>query len=149
MSVRDSSPARILIIEDSLGDVVILRHALDQHREAYELEVLADGAEALAFVVAQRAASVEPRPCVIVLDLHLPKHDGRAVLEAIKAAPALSHIKVITLTTLASPRDEEEVRALGVRLYREKPLELDGWISLAGEILAVCRESAKSEVLFA
>jgi CheY-like chemotaxis protein len=142
MPATDKPVARILVIEDSRADILLLRHALDQHNEAYELEVLRDGAEALTFVAAQRE-HLEPRPCVIVLDLHLPKHDGVTILEAIKRAPALLHIHVIALSTFASPHDEAEIRALGVRRYCEKPSELDGWITLAGDILAICRESPR------
>jgi two-component system response regulator len=141
MNSNDIQPARILVIEDSIGDITVLRHALDEHQEAYEIEVLRDGSQALAFCAEQRTFSHEPRPCVIVLDLHLPKHDGFAVLEAIKQAPALAHIHVVALSSFSTQSDKEEVRALGVRLYREKPLDLDAWIALAAEILAICRES--------
>jgi two-component system cell cycle response regulator DivK len=79
-------------------------------------------------------------PCVIVLDLHLPKHDGTAVLKVIKQEPVLAHVRVIALTTLASPKDEQAIRDLGVRLYRAKPTLVDEWIKLAGEILEICRE---------
>jgi len=141
MPVTDKPVARILVIEDSRADIFLLRHALDQHHEVYEIEVLRDGAEALGFIAAQRESHLDPQPCVIVLDLHLPKHDGVTVLEAIKRAPALLHIHVIALTSFASPHDEAEVRALGVRRYCEKPSELDGWIALAADILAICRET--------
>jgi chemotaxis family two-component system response regulator Rcp1 len=140
MSVSNPQPARILVIEDSRADIYLLRHALDQHSEPYELEVLRDGAEALKFIAAQRDRP-EPRPCVIVLDLHLPKHDGVTVLEAIKRAPALLHIQVVALSSFASPHAEAEIRALGVRRYCEKPSELDAWIALAGDLFAICRET--------
>jgi chemotaxis family two-component system response regulator Rcp1 len=138
--VSNPEPARILVIEDSRADIFLLRHALDQQDEAYELEVLRDGAEALKFIAAQRE-HMEPRPCVIVLDLHLPKHNGLTVLQAIKSAPALLHIHVIALSSFASPHDEAQIRALGVRRYCEKPSELDAWTGLARDILAVCRET--------
>jgi CheY-like chemotaxis protein len=77
---------------------------------------------------------------VIVLDLHLPKLDGATVLKAIRQEPALAFVHVVALTTLASPKDEREVRELGVRLYRAKPTLVEEWIKLAGEILEVCRE---------
>ena len=146
MPNSESDPARIVVVEDSPADVHLLRHALSQHREAFELEVLRDGAEALAFVAAQREFSQELKPCVIVLDLHLPKHDGLVVLEAVRRAPALQHIRVIALSSFASPRAEAEIQSLGVRLYREKPSELDGWITLARDILKICREPLISQV---
>jgi CheY-like chemotaxis protein len=141
LSSRTNDPLpKILVIEDNSGDVFLLRHALDQHREQYVLEVLRDGAEAIEFVDRQRAAGDKDEPCVIVLDLHLPKFDGTAVLKAIRQEPVLAHIQVVALTTLASPRDEQAVRELGVRLYRAKPTQLDEWFKLAGEILDICLE---------
>lgn len=140
LNATTNSPARILVVEDNPADVFLLRHALDEHREKYQLDVLRDGAEALIFVREQRTVASEPIPCVVVLDLHLPKHDGAAVLEAIRQEPTLAHIRVIALTSLASPAEETEVRKLGVRLYRRKPAELDEWIKLARDILAICRE---------
>lgn len=140
---NSNTPARILVVEDNQADVFLLRHALGEHGEAYQLEVLRDGAEAILFVQEQRAIATDPTPCAIVLDLHLPKHDGAAVLKAIRLEPTLAHIHVVALTSLASPAEETEVRTLGIRLYRSKPTDLDGWISLAGEILEICREGAE------
>jgi CheY-like chemotaxis protein len=131
------------VVEDNSADVFLLRHALDQHAEAYALEVLRDGEEAIDFVKAQRSAGRDAEPCVIVLDLHLPKHDGAAVLKAIKQEPALAFVHVVALTTFASPKDEQEVRELGVRLYKAKPTLVDEWIGLAGEILEICREQIR------
>jgi chemotaxis family two-component system response regulator Rcp1 len=137
------SPARILVVEDNQADVFLLRHALDEHRKGYQLEVLRDGAEALRFVEDQRTLTRDPNPCAIVLDLHLPKHDGAAVLKAIRDEPTLAHIHVVALTSFASPTEEKEVRELGIRLYRSKPTDLDEWINLAGDILAICNDGAE------
>jgi CheY-like chemotaxis protein len=141
LSAKPGNPARILIVEDNPADVYLLRHALDQHGEDYLLEALQDGEEAIRFVKQQHTAAAELEPCVIVLDLHLPKHDGPAVLQAIRCEPSLAHVQVVALSTLAAPQDENQVRDLGVRLYRTKPTELDDWITLAGQILEICRES--------
>ena len=146
MSETGIHPAIILVVEDSPADVLLLRHALDQHAEPYELQVLKDGAEALAFCAAQQHPGSESAPCVMVLDLHLPKHDGLAVLAALKREPALNHIRVIALSSFASPRDEAQLHSLGVRLYCEKPGELDGWITLARDILTICREPLISQM---
>ena len=140
MSSIESHAARIVVVEDSPADILLLRHALDQHGEAYQIEVLRDGAEALSFLEAQKEIGHQPAPCVIVLDLHLPKHDGLSVLSALRTQPVLSHIRVVALSSFASPRDEAEIRSLGVRLYCEKPGDLDGWIDLARNILEICRE---------
>jgi two-component system response regulator len=130
-------------VEDNQADVFLLRHALDEHAQDYELEVLRDGGEALRFVEHQRILDRDPTPCAIVLDLHLPKHDGAAVLKAIRDEPKLAHIHVVALTSFASPTEEKEVRELGIRLYRSKPTDLDEWINLAGDILAICNDGAE------
>lgn len=138
MRSKTPSPAKIVVVEDNSADVFLLRHALDQHNQEYALEVLGDGEEAIEFVNRHRLLGAEAEPCVIVLDLHLPKYDGTEVLKAIKQEPALALVQVVALTTLASPKDEQEVRALGVRLYKAKPILVDEWIKLAGDILELC-----------
>ena len=138
MSIKNPTPPKIVVVEDNSADVFLLRHALDQ------LEILRDGEEAIDFVNRQRSAAHEAEPCVIVLDLHLPKHDGTAVLKVIKKEPALALVHVVALTTLASPKDEQEVRELGVRLYKAKPTLVEEWIKLAGEILAICHEQTRA-----
>ena len=144
LSVKNPSPAKIVVVEDNSADVFLLRHALDQHEKSYLLEVLRDGEEAIDFVNRQRSAGHQAEPCVIVLDLHLPKHDGTAVLRVIRQEPALALVHVVALTTLASPKDEQEVRDLGVRLYKAKPTLVEEWIKLAGEILEICREQTRA-----
>jgi CheY-like chemotaxis protein len=139
------NPARIVLVEDNPGDVLLLRLALAQHEPDYILETLRDGAEAIRFVTNQWYAT-EPEPCVIVLDWHLPKHDGNIVLQSIRETPGMSHVRVVALTSVMSPKDETEIMRLGVRLYRTKPSDLDGWHRLAGEILQICREPLLSAV---
>ena len=139
------SPARIVLVEDNPGDVLLLRLALDQHEPDYILEILRDGAEAIRFVKEQWT-STEPEPCVIVLDWNLPKHDGKSVLQSIRTAPGMSHVHVIALTGMLIPKEEAEILRLGVRLCRMKPTDLDGWHRLAGEILEICREPTLSAV---
>jgi CheY-like chemotaxis protein len=144
LSEKHPSPAKIVMVEDNSADVFLLRHALDQHDEQYILDVLRDGEEAIEYVNRQGSANQPAEPCVIVLDLHLPKHDGTVVLKVIKQEPSLAFVNVVALTTLASPKDEQEVRDLGVRLYRAKPTLVEEWIKLAGEILEICREQMRA-----
>ncbi len=141
--MRDTiNPARIVMIDDSATDVLFLRHALNQLNRPYELQVLKDGAEALQFVERHRAASDEPDPCVIVLDLHLPKYDGLAVLRAIKRRPEMAHIQVVILASLATPEEERQMLQIGVRMYRAKPTNLDELTAVAEQILDICQEPA-------
>jgi CheY-like chemotaxis protein len=142
---QEVKPAKILIIEDNRADIAILRHALDQQGEEYDLEVLTDGEAALLFVHEHRMGKRAPDPCVILLDLHLPKHNGMEVLGAIRLAPALSHIQVVVLTGLADPKEEADARAMGA-IFREKPSSLNQFLQLAAEILAICKGSAEAAV---
>jgi two-component system, chemotaxis family, response regulator Rcp1 len=135
-----SSPARILIIEDNPGDVFLLRHALETIDDNFELKVLADGEQALRFVQEHRLGLHPPDPCVIVLDLHLPKHNGMAVLHAVKRAPALEHIGVVVLSGLVSNEETQELLALGVRRHSRKPSSLAEYQALAEEIIALCKK---------
>lgn len=147
MNSKTTNPARIVMIEDNPADIHLLRLALDEHHEPYRLDVLRDGEEAIRFVTEQRTSAIEHEPCVIVLDLHLPKHDGTAVLQAIRHEPSLAGVHVVALTSIAAPKDESEVRQLGVRLYRTKPSDLDDWLELAGQILKICREPTLAAVV--
>ena len=141
-------PAKILMIEDSESEIGLLRHALVQQGETYELEILNDGEKALRFVHEHRTGIREPEPCVILLDLYLPRYDGMAVLRAIRQAPALEHIHVVVLTGLATPDQQVEIANLGA-LYRRKPSGLTELASLAAEIIAICKSfyTAKSQGL--
>jgi CheY-like chemotaxis protein len=131
------SAPRILVIEDNPGDVQLLRHGLSQQNEPYELIVLWDGEAALHFINEQRSGT-STEPCVIVLDLHLPKHDGMEVLRALRRDPILNHISVVMLTSVANPKDETEVRRLGAH-FREKPADLSAFLALAEFILELCK----------
>jgi chemotaxis family two-component system response regulator Rcp1 len=138
-------PAKILVIEDSESEILLLRHALDQQGEPYELEILRDGEEALRFVQEHRTGVREPEPCVILLDLYLPLYDGMAVLRALRQAPALEHIHVVVWTGLASPDQQDEIANLGA-MYRKKPSTLNELEKFAAEIIAICKNffTAKS-----
>ena len=138
-SKAGQNPAHIVLIEDNPADVRLIELALDDYGEPYTLEVLSDGEAALQFV-RDHCGSDSPDPCLIVLDLHLPKYGGEIILRAIREEPALAHVRVAVLTTQASPQAEAEVLQLGVHLYRRKPSDLNAFISLAGELIALCHE---------
>lgn len=128
----------ILVIEDNIADIVLIRHALDEQGEPYRLEVLSDGEAALAFIADHRAGVRHAEPCVILLDLHLPKYNGIEVLAAIRQEPALTHIEVVVLTSAVSPADYAEIIDLG-GICCVKPTDLDAIHELARQILALCR----------
>jgi len=133
---------RIVVIEDNPAETTLLRHALDEQRESYVLEILPDGESALAFV-RDHCLECRPEPCLIVLDLHLPRYDGATVLRAIRSAPELANVKVVILTSLASPADKAEVLALGVDAYRTKPISWNEMLELARELIMICNGSLK------
>jgi len=130
----------ILVIEDNVADVFLIRHFLDEQGEAYQLEILPDGEAALAFVAEHRSGVRKHEPCVILLDLHLPKYNGIEVLTAIRQEPVLTHIHVVVLTSDASPAEQTQVIELG-GICCVKPSDLDAIKNLAGEIMALCKGS--------
>src|ERR1700689_2548193 len=145
METTAENTAQILIIDDNRGEVRELRGALTECGEPYELSVLEDGAAALRFVADHRSGLRQPEPCVIVLDLNLPKHDALAVLAAIRSEPALSHIKVLVVSTLAVPETQALLRAMG-GLYRERPRDLPGLLNMALQLLALCNKGRPPRV---
>jgi CheY-like chemotaxis protein len=134
------TPARILVVDDNTADVKLLRVGLDRHGEEYVLEVLENGEEALRFVRNHREGSLDAEPCVILLDLHLPRYDGIAILEAIKKAPVLAHIQVLILSGLATPGEKDKIANMGA-VYRRKPFSLNEYFDLAAEIFAICQNA--------
>jgi len=138
--IPGESPHRIVVIEDNPAETVLLRHALDEQGEPYVLEVLTDGEAALNFV-RDHCQDCRPEPCLILLDLHLPRYDGATVLRAIRREPELAQVKVVVLTSLASPAEKAEVIALGVESYRTKALSWNETLELARDIIMICNRS--------
>jgi CheY-like chemotaxis protein len=130
---------RIVLIEDSESDVWLLQTCLESVAVNHEVIILKDGEAALQFIEAEREG-IEPRPCVIVLDLHLPKHDGLEILAAIRRVPALKHVTALIVSTMPSPEVQRRIKELGVA-YAEKPLTISGYDALATQVWELC-ESA-------
>ncbi len=130
----------ILAIEDNFGDIAVLRLSLDQLGIEYRLEILSDGQAALEHVADRRSGRREPVPCVILLDLHLPKYNGVDVLNAIRQDPVLTNVHVIVFTSFASPEEQADVAAMGA-LLRKKPSDLRGFSDLAENIVEICKDS--------
>jgi CheY-like chemotaxis protein len=145
MDTTPEKPAQILVIDDNRGEVQELRAALTECGEPYELTVLQDGEAALGFVADHRSGLLQPEPCVIILDLNLPKHDALAVLAAIRAEPALSHIRVLVVSTLAVPETQALLRAMG-GLYRERPRDFPGLLDMAMQLLVLCNKRRRSGI---
>jgi CheY-like chemotaxis protein len=133
------SPPHIVAIEDNSADISLLRIALDTHGETYDLTVLRDGEEALRFIETQ-ATHAATKPCVIIVDLHLPKYDGLEILAAVKQTQRLTRIQVVVLSSIARPEDQREILRSG-GLYLDKPATFEGYVQLAAQIIALCGQS--------
>jgi len=120
---------RILLVEDNPGDVRLTREVLKDSRLKHELYVMPDGEAAVAFLKHQPPYQTVIRPDIILLDLNLPKKDGRQVLEEIKADPDLRSIPVVVLTTSHAEQDILTAYSLHANCYIQKPVDLDQfWI---------------------
>ena len=129
MTTVRSRPLEILLVEDNLGDVRLMREALSDGLRSNALSVVTDGAAALAFLRREGTLHAAPQPDLILLDLNLPKLDGRQVLAAIKGDPRLRRIPVVVLTTSANERDVLGTYDLGANCYITKPVDLDQFIA--------------------
>ena len=121
----------ILLVEDNPDDVELTRLAFDEAKIANQLAVVSDGAEALDYLFARgRFADRDPAdlPSLVLLDLNLPKVDGREVLQAIRANEATRSLPVVVLTTSTEPFDVEATYALGVNSYIQKPVDFEQFV---------------------
>ena len=121
----------ILLVEDNPDDVELTRLAFEEANVANQLIVAADGAEALDYLFARgrhAGRNAADLPSIVMLDLNLPKVDGREVLQAIRANPATRDLPVIVLTTSAEPFDVEASYALGVNSYIQKPVDFEQFV---------------------
>ena len=122
--------AKILLVEDNPGDVRLTREALREGKILNELNVVGDGVEALAFLRREGRYAEAVRPDLILLDLNLPKKDGREVLQEIKEDGVLRKIPVVVLTTSAAERDILEAYDLHANCYITKPVDLEQFIKV-------------------
>ncbi|MEU6827091.1 response regulator [Nocardia beijingensis] len=127
-------PIDILLVEDDPGDELMTREAFEDNKIGNTLHVARDGEEALEFLYRQGRYPDAPRPDLILLDLNLPKYDGRQVLEKIKADPDLSHIPVVVLTTSAAEEDILRSYRLHANAYVTKPVDLDQFVAAIKQI---------------
>lgn len=123
-------PIEILLVEDNPGDVRLTREALREGKIQNNLQVLPDGAEALKYLNRQAPYERSPRPDLILLDLNLPKVDGRQVLEFLKGNRELRTIPVVILTTSKSEEDVLRSYNLHANCYVTKPVDLDQFIQV-------------------
>jgi len=131
---KGGTPLQVLLVEDSPGDVRLTREAFHEANMSIQLNVVPDGVEATEFLKQSGAYIHAPRPDLILLDLNLPKMDGREVLAFIKSDPVLKMIPTVILTTSEAEIDIAKSYELHANCYLSKPVQLDEFESLVGSI---------------
>jgi len=124
----------VLLIEDDPGDELITREAFEHNKIRNKLHVAHDGEEGLDFLYQRGAHRNAPRPDLVLLDLNLPKYDGRQLLERIKNDPDLCHIPVVVLTTSSAEEDILRSYKLHANAYVTKPVDLDQFLHVVRQI---------------
>jgi CheY-like chemotaxis protein len=124
----------VLLVEDNLGDVRLTQEAFRRTTVTIRLHVASDGVEALSFLNQEGVHLLSPRPDLILLDLNLPKMDGREVLARIKADDALKSIPTVILTTSDADSDIAESYKLQANCYLSKPVQLEAFEGLVKSI---------------
>jgi CheY-like chemotaxis protein len=131
---EDGMPIQVLLVEDSAGDVRLMREAFRDANPTIHLHVASDGVEAMAFLRHEGAFAQVPRPDLILLDLNLPKMDGRQVLALIKDDQSLKLIPTVILTTSDAEADIVKSYQLQANCYLTKPVQLEEFESLVKSI---------------
>ncbi|WP_328320868.1 response regulator [Streptomyces sp. NBC_00388] len=127
-------PIEVLLVEDDPGDELMTREAFADNKIGNTLHVVRDGEEALDFFYRRGAHASAPRPDLVLLDLNLPKYDGRQVLEQIKSDPELCDIPVVVLTTSSAEEDIVRSYRLHANAYVTKPVDLEQFMSAVRQI---------------
>jgi chemotaxis family two-component system response regulator Rcp1 len=127
-------PIEILLVEDNPGDARLTREALAMSKIHNNLHHARDGEEALRFLKREGGFAEAPRPDLILLDLNLPKRDGREVLDDIKRDPDLMHVPVVILTTSQAEEDILRAYRLHANCFISKPVDLEQFINVVRSI---------------
>lgn len=124
------APIEVLLVEDDPGDTLMIREAFEAHAITHTLHTVGDGVEAMCFLHGQGRWAGSPRPDIILLDLNLPRMDGREVLKAVKGDPALRAIPIVVLTTSESDEDILRSYELHANAYITKPVDFERFIEV-------------------
>ena len=124
----------ILLVEDDPGDVLLIREAFEDNKVHNRLHVVPDGVEALTFLRQEGEHADAPRPDLVLLDLNLPRKDGREVLAEVKGDESLQHIPVVVLTTSKAEEDVLRSYKLHANAYVTKPVDFDRFIEVVRQI---------------
>ena len=129
-------PFDILLIEDDIDDVDLLKDALLDNNVSYQMEVIMEGDKVFNYL-----SSAEILPEIIVMDLNLPKTDGKEILQEIRSSSSLLEIPIVVLTTSSSPEDIDYCTKMGISKFITKPATIDGWNSTIDSIVNVASSS--------
>jgi len=124
----------ILLVEDNEGDAHLTREALKKAKVRNRVHTASDGVEAMEFLHREGKFADAPRPDLVLLDLNLPNMDGREVLEAMKADPALRTIPVVVVTSSAAEQDIVRTYSLNANCYVTKPVDLQQFFHVIGSV---------------
>ncbi|RAY14442.1 response regulator [Actinomadura craniellae] len=134
MNEPTPSPIEVLLVEDDPGDVLLTREAFTDYKVKNNLTVVSDGEEAMAYLRRDEPYAEADRPDLVLLDLNLPRKDGREVLGEIKADPELRSIPVVVLTTSEAEEDILRSYELHANAYVAKPVDFDQFIRVVRQI---------------
>ena len=132
--MNETKPIEILLIEDNPGDARLAREALRDAKVRNNLSWVPDGVEAMGFLRRETIYDKAPRPDLILLDLNLPRKDGREVLVEIKSDDKLRRIPIVILTTSQAREDIHQAYQLNANCYISKPVDLDQFIRIVKTI---------------
>ena len=135
--MTQSLPGRsieVLLVEDDPGDVLMTKEAFADYKLSNNLHVVNDGTEAMNYLRRQGEHTAAPRPDLVLLDLNLPRMDGREVLQAIKSDPELASIPVVVLTTSEAEEDVLRSYSLHANAYVTKPVDFERFIQVVRQI---------------
>ncbi len=127
-------PVELLLVEDNPGDVRLTREAMKQAHMQVNLSVARDGVEALEFLRRRGNFETAPKPDLILLDLNLPRKNGREVLSEVKTDPDLRRIPVLIMTTSRADQDINKAYSLNANCYITKPMDLDSFMRIVNSI---------------
>lgn len=131
---QKARPVNILLVEDNPGDVRLTQEAFKEGNLSVNLDVVMDGVEALDYLKKQGKYADKLTPDLVLLDLNLPKRDGREVLEVIKLDPELRRMPVVVLTTSNAEQDIQKSYNLYVNCYINKPVDFDKFFQIIKQI---------------
>ena len=133
-SIDPSALVEILLVEDDPGDVLMTREALEESKLLHHLEVIDNGESAVQYLKREGPYEDAPRPDLIILDLNLPRLDGREVLQYVKTDPNLRQIPCVVLTTSDAEEDVMRSYDLHANAYVTKPVDFDAFTKVVRQI---------------